>query len=51
MRSAGRVSDRIAMLYEGVIRWVGTPADLETTHDPVVRAFVEGRPDLAGEAA
>jgi phospholipid/cholesterol/gamma-HCH transport system ATP-binding protein len=51
MRSAGRVSDRIAMLYEGTIRWVGTPADLETTHDPVVRAFVEGRPDLAGEAA
>ncbi|HSM35318.1 MAG TPA: ATP-binding cassette domain-containing protein [Longimicrobiales bacterium] len=51
MRSAGRVSDRIAMLFDGAIRWVGTPADLETTQDPVVRAFVEGRPDLAGEAA
>ncbi len=51
MTSARRVADRIAMLYEGKIRWVGTPAQLDATDDQVVRAFVEGRPDLAGEAA
>lgn len=51
MTSARRVSDRIAMLYEGAIRWVGTPHELDSATDPVVRAFVEGRPDLAGEAA
>jgi phospholipid/cholesterol/gamma-HCH transport system ATP-binding protein len=51
MTSARRVADRIAMLYEGKIRWVGTPGELGATTDQVVRAFVEGRPDLAGEAA
>ncbi|HUF90172.1 MAG TPA: ABC transporter ATP-binding protein [Gemmatimonadota bacterium] len=51
MTSARRVADRIAMLYEGTIRWVGTPDELAATTDQVVRAFVEGRPELAGEAA
>lgn len=51
MTSAHRVADRIAMLYEGKIRWVGTPDEMRATTDRVVRAFVEGRPDLAGEAA
>lgn len=51
MTSAGRVADRIAMLYDGTIRWVGTPDELQATDDRVVRAFVEGRPDLAEEAA
>ncbi|MEN8376037.1 MAG: ATP-binding cassette domain-containing protein [Gemmatimonadota bacterium] len=51
MTSARRIAHRIAMLYEGAIRWVGTPAELDATADLVVRAFVEGRPDLAGEAA
>lgn len=51
MTSAGRVADRIAMLYDGTIRWVGTPDEMQATDDRVVRAFVEGRPDLAEDAA
>ena len=44
MRSAYRVGDRIAMLYEGKIRQVGTVAQIQETDDPVVRQFIEGRP-------
>ena len=46
MTSAYRVADRIAMLYEGRIRFVGTPEAIRGAPDPVVRAFVEGRPEL-----
>src|SRR5438093_1209313 len=44
MRSAYAVGDRIAMLYEGKIRQVGTVAQIRQTEDPVVRQFIEGRP-------
>ncbi|HEY6158709.1 MAG TPA: ABC transporter ATP-binding protein [Gemmatimonadales bacterium] len=44
MRSAYTVGDRIAMLYEGKIRQVGTVAQIQETEDPVVRQFIEGRP-------
>jgi phospholipid/cholesterol/gamma-HCH transport system ATP-binding protein len=46
MKSAFRISDRIAMLYDGRVRVVGTPAELQSTEDPVVKGFIEGRPDL-----
>jgi phospholipid/cholesterol/gamma-HCH transport system ATP-binding protein len=45
MRSAFTVGDRIAMLYDGVIRQVGTTAEIQATTDPIVRQFIEGRPD------
>jgi phospholipid/cholesterol/gamma-HCH transport system ATP-binding protein len=48
MRSAYTVGDRIAMLYEGRIRQVGTVREIQETEDPVVRQFIEGRPDLEG---
>jgi phospholipid/cholesterol/gamma-HCH transport system ATP-binding protein len=44
MRSAFTVGDRIAMLYEGAIRQVGSVAEVQATEDPVVRQFIEGRP-------
>ena len=44
MRSAYAVGDRIAMLYEGKIRQVGSVAQIQQTEDPVVRQFIEGRP-------
>ncbi len=44
MRSAYTVGDRIAMLYKGRIRQVGTIAEIQATDDPVVRNFIEGRP-------
>ncbi|MDX2120483.1 MAG: ATP-binding cassette domain-containing protein [Gemmatimonadota bacterium] len=44
MRSAYTVGDRIAMLYQGRIRQVGTIEEIRQTDDPVVRNFIEGRP-------
>ncbi|MGH7652599.1 MAG: ABC transporter ATP-binding protein [Gemmatimonadaceae bacterium] len=46
MRSAYTVGSRIAMLYEGKVRQVGTVDEIQHTHDPVVRQFIEGKPDL-----
>jgi phospholipid/cholesterol/gamma-HCH transport system ATP-binding protein len=43
MRSAYTVGTRIAMLYEGRVRQVGTVDDIRTTRDPVVRQFIEGK--------
>jgi phospholipid/cholesterol/gamma-HCH transport system ATP-binding protein len=47
MKSAYRIADRVAMLHDGRIRFVGTAAEIQEATDPVVRAFVEGRPELA----
>jgi phospholipid/cholesterol/gamma-HCH transport system ATP-binding protein len=46
MDTAYRVGDRIAMLYEGRRRFLGTPDELRATEDPVVKGFIEGRPEL-----
>jgi phospholipid/cholesterol/gamma-HCH transport system ATP-binding protein len=51
MKSAYRVADRIAMLYRGEIRFIGTADEIQRVEDRVVKGFVEGRPDLAQEAA
>ncbi|HEX6938959.1 MAG TPA: ABC transporter ATP-binding protein [Longimicrobiales bacterium] len=48
--SASRVADRIALLHEGRIRFAGTPEEFRATEDSVVRAFIDGRPELAREA-
>jgi phospholipid/cholesterol/gamma-HCH transport system ATP-binding protein len=45
MRSAYTVGDRIAMLYEGRIRQVGTVDEIRQTEDSVVRQFIEGKPE------
>ncbi len=44
MRSAFSVGDRLAMLHEGAIRQIGTAREMQASHDPVVRQFIEGRP-------
>ncbi|MDJ0988207.1 MAG: ATP-binding cassette domain-containing protein [Desulfobacterales bacterium] len=36
------ISQRIAMLDEGQIRFQGTPEELQQTSDPVVRSFIQG---------
>jgi phospholipid/cholesterol/gamma-HCH transport system ATP-binding protein len=46
MRSAYNVGSRIAMLYEGRVRQVGTVEEIRRTTDPVVRQFIDGKPDL-----
>jgi phospholipid/cholesterol/gamma-HCH transport system ATP-binding protein len=45
MRSAFSVADRLAMLHDGAIRQVGTLSEMQASHDPVVRQFIEGRPE------
>jgi len=37
------IADRVAMLYQGNLRMVGTPAEFRVAADPIVRQFVEGR--------
>ena len=46
MRSAYTIGSRIAMLYEGKCRQVGTVDEIQHTHDPIVKQFIEGKPDL-----
>ena len=49
LRSAYTVGDRIAMLYQGRIRQVGTVEEIQKSHDHVVRQFIEGRPEMAAD--
>ncbi|HXF58193.1 MAG TPA: ABC transporter ATP-binding protein [Candidatus Saccharimonadales bacterium] len=42
MRSAYHIADRIAMLHEGRIHAVGTPAEIQASTDPAVKQFIEG---------
>ena len=40
-----RIADRVAMLYGGRFAAVGTPEEIRQSSDPVVRQFIEGRPE------
>ena len=51
MESAYRISDRIAMLYEGRIRTSGTVDEIRGSDDPLLRSFIDGRPELAEKAS
>jgi phospholipid/cholesterol/gamma-HCH transport system ATP-binding protein len=42
MRSAYHIADRIAMLHEGRIHAIGTPAEIQASSDPIMRQFIEG---------
>jgi phospholipid/cholesterol/gamma-HCH transport system ATP-binding protein len=42
MTSAYKIADRIAMLYKGKIIAVGTPEEIKSTKDPVVKQFITG---------
>ena len=42
MKSAYKISDRIAMLYEGKILEIGTPAEIQHSYNPIVHQFVNG---------
>src|SRR5919112_716629 len=51
MRSAYTVGTRIAMLYRGRVRTVGTVDEIRESDDPIVRQFIEGRATLDESAA
>ncbi|MDX2144719.1 MAG: ATP-binding cassette domain-containing protein [Rhodospirillaceae bacterium] len=43
MHSARKIGDRIAMIYEGRLIWVGNAKDVDTAGNPYVDQFVHGR--------
>jgi len=43
MRSAFMIADRMALLHEGRVQFVGTSAELESTDDGIVREFLSHR--------
>ncbi len=45
MPSALKVSDRLALLHEGRVAAVGTPEEIQATHDSLIRDFMAGRVD------
>ncbi len=49
--SAYRISDHLAMLHKGRIRWEGPPDDIQAVDDPVVRGFITGEPELWEDAS
>jgi phospholipid/cholesterol/gamma-HCH transport system ATP-binding protein len=42
MVSAYKISNRIAMLYDGKIEEIGTPDEIKNSKNPVVRQFIMG---------
>ncbi|MCS7012388.1 MAG: ABC transporter ATP-binding protein [Chloroherpetonaceae bacterium] len=41
MQSVYKVADRVAMMHEGKIYFLGSPSDLAATQDPIIRNFVD----------
>ncbi len=42
MKSAYKIADRIAMLYQGQIIAEGTPSEIQSTDHPIVHQFING---------
>ncbi|TXL82301.1 ATP-binding cassette domain-containing protein [Vineibacter terrae] len=43
MASARKISDRVAMIYEGKLIWQGATAEIDQSNDPYVDQFIHGR--------
>ncbi len=48
MASTFYVADRIAMLHEGEILYIGTPEEFKTSDNPIIREFIYGEFDRGG---
>lgn len=48
MRSIFKIANRVAMLYRGQIRFLGTPQELRDSPDKIVQDFINGRSDVTG---
>jgi phospholipid/cholesterol/gamma-HCH transport system ATP-binding protein len=48
MRSVFKIANRVAMLYRGEIRFLGTPTELRESNDQIVQDFINGRSDVTG---
>jgi phospholipid/cholesterol/gamma-HCH transport system ATP-binding protein len=42
MKSAYKIADKIAMLYQGEILEVGTPTEIQNSRNPVIQQFING---------
>ena len=42
-RSIRAISDRVAMLHDGLIRWTGPVGDMDAADDPYLQQFIHGR--------
>ena len=42
MSSAYYIADRITFLYQGQVEFVGTPDEVRSTTNPILRQFIEG---------
>lgn len=42
IQSAFYISDRLALLYDGKIKFVGTKSEVKNSDDPVVQGFIKG---------
>jgi phospholipid/cholesterol/gamma-HCH transport system ATP-binding protein len=51
MASAYRISDRVAMLFEGRVLEEGTPEEIAASENLIVRGFVEGKPELVEQGS
>ena len=45
MKSVFSIADRVAMLYEGAVLEVGTPDEIKSSKNQMVRQFISGSPD------
>ena len=45
VNSAFRIADRIAILWNGKIVEVGTPAEIRASTNPIVKQFINGEPE------
>lgn len=45
LRSIFSIADRVAMLYKGKVKALGTPDEIRQNPDPIVQQFITGEPD------
>jgi len=45
MSSVRAIADRVAMLHDGKLRWLGDVADIDASGDPYLDQFIHGRAD------
>ena len=50
MSSVRAIADRVAMLHDGVIQWIGPVADMDASGDPYLDQFIHGRAEGPIEA-
>lgn len=45
IKSLRTIADRVGLIHQGKLIWIGTLQDLETTNDPYIIQFINGAPD------